>query len=619
LKNFRFLFLTVFRRRFSLVAALFLLLIAGCREKQQKTKALIHKAGFGKADSLIRRAESYMSTRPDSLSVIADQLLGLSLTLENDSLMVRAERYKAKSLWNQGNHSQAMEAAIRALQHAENKHVNSEIPEIYAIIGHLHKEKNNYKMAFDAVDKGLAAASQFHDTSSIIYINRLRAMFTQGLGANKKDTSLIIKSLFMHLEGVKLAEVSDKFEKSRISYYNNIAQAYVKLKKLDKASYYVNKAIALAIKHNQQYSLTFSYNWLAQIYANQGDRQNAVKYMLKSLQITKDMKYSFREMEVNGHFYDILNDFGDYKAALQRYTRYSELRDSLRVLENVRQVGELQIQYEAEKKDKQIMALGNLNKNLVKQTAEIWSVLGVFFLLLLGILYQFRINLKKNESLAIQNKMINAQAEKMRVLMNELHHRVKNNLQVVSNLLSLQVSRVADEDSKSIIRSGQQRIEAMSLIHKSLYNYEEVNKVNMKEYLAELIESIMQSFGIDDQKLALTIICEVQELDIDVALPLGLIINEWVTNAFKHAYGDTEKPRLSLAMNTSDTLNLLISDNGKGIDLSVWNHPKGSFGVKLVKVLVRQLNGDCRVYSDQGTRFELKIPVKKMAMAGLHA
>ena len=125
----------------------------------------------------------------------------------------------------------------------------------------------------------------------------------------------------------------------------------------------------------------------------------------------------------------------------------------------------------------------------------------------------------------------------------------------------------------------------------------------------------MQTFGIDHQKLKLTIICDTSELDIDIAMPLGLIINEWVTNAFKHAYHDIHNPELMLTMHGNQVLNLQISDNGTGMDLNIWNQPKSSFGVKLVKVLVRQLNGECRVYLEDGTKLELKIPLNQLELS----
>jgi two-component sensor histidine kinase len=596
------------------VFLLIVVCLIGCKDRVQRPDFSPDQQEFSRAHALINAAERYLFTKPDSLLIVAQELQALGRQMQNDCLFVKGERYEARSLWNLGSHTEGMKMAILALRHAEQYQVKSEIPQIYAVIGNLHKEKANYPMALEAAEKGKLIADEIKDTSSVIYMNRIKAMFTQGMGADRNDTALIIKSLQMHLEGVKLAEVSHKFEESRIPYYNNIAQVYVKLDQLDKAYAYVSQAISLAKKHNQPFSLTYSYAWLGQIYAKRGNREQAYACMQKALTITRDGKYSFREMEVNLHFYNILKRFGDYEAALENYARYSQLRDSLRVLENVRQVGELQLKYDAEKKDRQISALGEKNKELSRQTAEIWSALTIFVVLLVVMIYLLRLILRKNSSLADRNAMIHAQAEKMQVLMNELHHRVKNNLQIVSNLLSLQASRVSDEDSRNVILAGQQRIEAMSLIHRSLYNNDEVNRVNMKHYLAELIESIMHSFGSDHEKLQLSIVCEVDELDIDVALPLGLIINEWVTNAFKHAYIDHPAPELQLTLGMAGDLQLKIRDNGRGIDMKVWDRPKGSFGVKLVKVLVRQINGACSVYADNGTTFELRVPMREFEM-----
>src|SRR5699024_8963355 len=109
----------------------------------------------------------------------------------------------------------------------------------------------------------------------------------------------------------------------------------------------------------------------------------------------------------------------------------------------------------------------------------------------------------------------------------ELHHRVKNNLQIVSSLLSLQTNHLSDEESLQAVKTGQQRIEAMSLIHRSLYKNENPNSVNMPEYVISLIENIMQSFGRNEEDTDINICVDIKELDVELALPLGLIINEW--------------------------------------------------------------------------------------------
>jgi two-component sensor histidine kinase len=603
-------------RNFILQFWISLLVIGTCTAERVNKSPGAVKTIPDKLANLYVKAEEYGNAWPDSLQLVAARITREGHRIQDKTALVRGERYRAQALWRLGSHSEAMKAAIKALADAEQWKLTSEIPDIYAVIGNLHKEKANYKMAFEAVGKGMQAAKSIRDTAGIIYMIRLEAMFTQGLGSQENDTAMIHRSLDMHLQGLKLAEASPRFERNRIAYYNNIAQVLVKRKETDRALFYVTKGIDLAKKYNQLLSLTYSYTWLSQIYIQQNETEKARTYLLKALQITQELKNPFREMEVYRYLYQALKTASDHKATLSAYARYIDIRDSLRVLDNVRQIGELQVQYEAEKKDHQIAALGAINDLKTREITWITMGLAVFLILSIFMIFQYRIIASSNRILEENNRKINEQSAQMKLLMKELHHRVKNNLQIVSNLLSLQSNRLTDEDAKQSIRTGQQRIEAMSLIHKSLYNQENVNLVDMREYLTNLVESVMQSFGFNEARFRLVLQVDVQELDIDLAMPLGLIVNEWITNSFKHAYQHIRHPELSLKLEMNDTIQLEIRDNGHGIDMSLWDRPGGSFGIKLIKVLSRQIDGQCSVAVDAGTKFTLEIPLPQLREAG---
>jgi two-component sensor histidine kinase len=104
---------------------------------------------------------------------------------------------------------------------------------------------------------------------------------------------------------------------------------------------------------------------------------------------------------------------------------------------------------------------------------------------------------------------------------------------------------------------------------------------------------------------------EIKKLGVEMALPLGLIINEWVTNAFKHAYKNVQYPMLALSLKGGNKIQLEIQDNGPGLSNEVWEKPRHSFGIKLIKVLSKQLNGECKIMYENGTKFILAIPVKQ--------
>jgi two-component sensor histidine kinase len=192
--------------------------------------------------------------------------------------------------------------------------------------------------------------------------------------------------------------------------------------------------------------------------------------------------------------------------------------------------------------------------------------------------------------------------------MKELHHRVKNNLAIVSSLLSMQSNRLEDKNAAKAVREGQMRVQAMSLIHQRLYKTDDVSTVNIKDYFTELAESLMQAYGYSSDDFELTIEVKNPALDVDLAIPLGLIVNELITNSFKYAYEGIERPSLSIYLKNDKDITLKIQDNGIGIDEKLVSQKSNSFGQKLIKGLSKQLKGTYKFENNHGTYFELNIP-----------
>jgi len=567
-------------------------------------------------DSLNAASERSRRRPNDSLLAVADTLLQIAAK-ENDTLLeATAKKYLARHYWDAGNHNKAMEYALQALQIAEKYQLHGDVASLYAIIGNLHKEKANYAMAFEATDKGLEAAIRARDTSKIIYHKRLKAMFTQGYGVLQQDETIRDLSLELHLEGLKLAESSPAWERDRIAFYSNISQFYVSRKDYQKGLYYGNLGIALAKKYDQRISLTYSYNWVGCAYYYMGERAKGLEYMEKALAVARELKLPFREMELYGSLHDLYSSSGHYKEALHAYKRMSVMHDSLKVLDNVKQIGQLEVEYETKKKDDAIKTLASINEARGKQVTWMLISLVIFASLSVILFFAYKTIRSKNKAIEENHRQIKEQNDKMELLMKELHHRVKNNLQIVTNLLMLQSNRLTDEESKHAIRMGQQRIEAMALIHRSLYEQSNPKLINMQEYVPELLSSIRQAFGDDDQDVAVQLDVNVTELDVDVALPLGLIINEWVTNSFKHAFGYVTQPELHLLLHKkAEGLLMHIRDNGPGLPEELWQKPQKSFGLKLIKVLVKQLQATANVQNNQGAQFIVQIPTDQLKLS----
>jgi two-component sensor histidine kinase len=201
--------------------------------------------------------------------------------------------------------------------------------------------------------------------------------------------------------------------------------------------------------------------------------------------------------------------------------------------------------------------------------------------------------------------------------MKELHHRVKNNLAIVSSLLSLQASNLQDEKAVQAVRVGQQRVEAMALIHQRLYQTDGITTINIRSYLTDLARSLMYAYGYSDRDFDLVIDAEDRKLDVDVAIPLGLIANELITNAFKYAYAQSQYPRLRIGLHTQNGLTLEVQDNGPGINPDDWVLRSGrpSFGKRLVTSLSDQLDGQVEFIQQDGALCRLHIPEARLRAA----
>lgn len=197
------------------------------------------------------------------------------------------------------------------------------------------------------------------------------------------------------------------------------------------------------------------------------------------------------------------------------------------------------------------------------------------------------------------------------ILLQEVHHRVKNNMAIISSLLSLQSGYIDDKKYLDMFNTTQSRINSMALVHEMLYNSEDLAYIDIRDYIKTLTQNIASTFpGSTD--IVFKVEVEDIKLDIDILIPCGLIINEILTNAYKHAFHEHDAPELIVTMKAREKENvvLTICDNGKGFtegfDISRF---KG-LGLKLVDVLVGQINGILEVESTQGVRFTITFPTQ---------
>ncbi len=203
-------------------------------------------------------------------------------------------------------------------------------------------------------------------------------------------------------------------------------------------------------------------------------------------------------------------------------------------------------------------------------------------------------------------KILNSLKEK-EVMLREIHHRVKNNLQIVSSLLKLQAGHMKDQQSRDAFIISQNRVKSMALIHQQLYRSTNLSKINFGDYIKQLLNYLQQAYITSSKKAALNVEAENILLEVDTAIPCGLIINELISNSFKHAFINQKHPKINVKLTKQDDRKYMleISDNGIGLPENFDIRNTASLGMQLVVTLTEQLDGTIEPYNNDGAVFKI--------------
>jgi two-component sensor histidine kinase len=207
----------------------------------------------------------------------------------------------------------------------------------------------------------------------------------------------------------------------------------------------------------------------------------------------------------------------------------------------------------------------------------------------------------------LANEQIHNSLQEKEVLLKEVHHRVKNNLQVISSILNLQSSYVKDQSTLNILKESQDRIKSMAFIHESLYQTKDFSSINFSEYVVNLSQNLLHSYSSLEHEIKLNLDIQNVFLNLDLAIPCGLIINEIVSNALKYAFVDKmENAEIMIKMHlVGEDLQLQIRDNGVGLPEHIDYRNTESLGLQLVVTLVDQLNGNIELDSTAGAHYNI--------------
>jgi two-component sensor histidine kinase len=435
-------------------------------------------------------------------------------------------------------------------------------------------------------------------------------------------------------------------------YARHLAECYVALRRYALAERYLKQAVQLVeADHDNDMQKMYAYQAMGDFYVLTKRYDQARWYLQQSLGRYQRTGFLLGIAKLHLLLFKVDSAQSRLVAAIGHYQRYKQLNDSIFNTDKAKQLANLELQYDTRKKEQNIALL---TKQTLLQQASLrqreWqrnALLGgaVLLVLLLGLGYnRYRLKQRSNLLLEAQQREINRKNASLELLvgekqglleekqelleekdwmLKEIHHRVKNNLQVISSLLNTQADYLRDPAALAALRESQNRVQAMALVHQKLYQSESVALVNMPEYIQEITERLLESFDCLDTVRERLDIAPL-ELDVVLATPLGLIINEAVTNALKHAFPQHRPGTLTIGLRPIEgqRYELLITDDGVGLPPSFDLTHSHSLGLTMVQGLSKQLNGVLHIgQGEAGVQLTLQFEVahKQVRAAGIFA
>jgi len=350
--------------------------------------------------------------------------------------------------------------------------------------------------------------------------------------------------------------------------------------------------------------------------AKQGDRpywNKAISNANKALKLARETGLKVKEQQALELLFISEKTVGNYKQAVTYAEAFNEVSDSLQATERLNSLTEQQIRFQTEKKELAIEALNRENQlkseSLAQsiavqeqQTTIIW-ILIIGLLIVIGLAVGVGMLYKR---LTKQNELILAQKEEKEILLKEIHHRVKNNLQVVIALLELQDSALKNEQFSDAVKISQQRVRSMAMIHELLYKNDDVGKLDFDNYINSLLTQVRDSYA-NRQEVTYSVDLDSDaQFDLDTAIPLGLIITELFTNSMKYASSAISKTEVQVSCKGDHGKYVLeVKDNGGGLPAEFDLKKAKSLGIRLVHKLAKQLGGEVNYHFDQGAVFSI--------------
>lgn len=583
-----------------------------------KEKLFIHS--IAKIDNpnftkkLIKELHNYAVRKSDSKKqIITDILLSRFYESQDDAIQVIVTVNKLlnqNAFYEEENAYKAMQSQIWAYNKTEQYNLLLDIYEQY--YNHLKKfgipsreaskfrriANAHYKLLnYPAALKYFKEAEKSWESLNDVYMqsganNDIGLCF---LKMNKLDSARFYFNKTLNI-------IKEDYPNFKQIVNANLASILVKEAKYDDAIPFYKKELVAARKTKDIATKTQAYYKLANVYYLKHQQKIALKYIDSATAMfanynNKNLKKELLFLKAKS----LLKD-NKVKKADSAYRVAERFKDSLEKERLAKEYLLATVKYETKKRELEL--LESQQKNKLFKIEKSYQKTGIFILVICLIASFFILQkvIKDKKRIAKERNKAEKISYEKEVLLQEVHHRVKNNLQVISSILELQSLQYDDEKFIESFQVGQNRIQAMSLIHQQLYSNDNLKDINFKEYVSNLIAYIKTANENKNKKIKFNLKLKDFTFPINTAVPLGLILNELISNAYKHAFVDKKEGEISIEVKRkSDNLfQLIIADNGVGIQKKKTSN---TLGLKLVEILSAQIGGTSKYEIAEGTTF----------------
>lgn len=559
-------------------------------------KAINFKSG--QIGSLYQVALAYdFKDKLDSAIVIYDKAIEIAKSSRDTTNLAKLLNAKGTSHYFSGNYLEALTYFNNGLDYSERINYQEGFAHSLNNIAVIYRMQRRYEMALEVYEKSLDIKIKQKDTTGIInsYYN---------MGLSYSHLNQYSESLQYLLKAKNLSEYHSDSKLAIANIDVGIGIAYYNLENFSEAIDYLNKGFQST--EGESYDKIIAKAYLGAIYVKNGNIAEGLIYIEEAynqsvLSGRRDLHRSvLRERAIA---YEKANN---NSKASESWKAYAIISDSINYEARQWAIEELQARFELKDKETTI-SLQQLKLEKETNQKRWYLIFGIFIAVALVIISLFL------QKILIQRKQLFFQiSEKVealnlnKLLLREMHHRTKNNLQLINSILNLQSRNVDNPEVQKSLESSRDSVSAIGLLHNQLYNSREFNLVDFKAYVNDLCAYFTKAFSLQERNISLACSCDDFKIDIDKAIPLGLILNETITNAIKHAFVDSKQGDIHLTIkNQNQNISLEVQDNGIGFNTNSLPSGNKGTGTKLIAIFSKKFKAEVSYLNTKpGTLFK---------------